>query len=211
MEKTVRQLAADLSVAKSTIGKAISDLGIEPRKVGNRFLLSEQQVQAVTARVLHRPAVNESLEPLEIPSGELDESPRTLDETVREMPETVEQSHKSDGKAVETLIESLKAHISDLQAQLTVKDQQLSSMAAALQTAQEQQSTLTEALKVSQEQQAALTAALTAAQALHAGTIQERLTDHSGGSGDASAAVDEPVSDTPAKKRGFFARLFRKG
>ena len=64
---------------------------------------------------------------------------------------------------------------------------------------------LTEALKSSQEQHKALTDALTAAQALHAGTIQERLTvaqDHS---------EEEPVTEKMEQpKQSIWERLFKK-
>lgn len=92
----------------------------------------------------------------------------------------------------------LKETIEALKQQLTVKDEQL--------TAKDKQLIdLTAALKSSQEQHKALTDALTAAQALHAGTIQERLT----------VAQDQSEEETVIKKeepqkRGIFKRLFGK-
>ena len=78
---------------------------------------------------------------------------------------------------------------------------------------------LTAALRTAQQQAADLTAALTAAQALHAGTIQERLAMQDGEPAapapDLTAAqTAEPPADdqsTGKKRRGLFARLFGKG
>ena len=75
---------------------------------------------------------------------------------------------------------------------------------------------LTAALRTAQQQAADLTAALTAAQALHAGTIQERLAMQDGEPAapapDLTAAqTAEPPADdqsTGKKRRGLFARLF---
>ena len=79
---------------------------------------------------------------------------------------------------------------------------------------------LTAALRTAQQQAADLTAALTAAQALHAGTIQERLAMQDGEPIAAAAPAHdqsdtktaEPVPDDQPgqKRRGFFARLFGK-
>ena len=94
--------------------------------------------------------------------------------------------------------ELLKETIEALRQQLTVKDEQLAAR-------DKQLIDLTAALKSSQEQHKALTDALTAAQALHAGTIQERLT----------VAQDQSEEETVIKKeepqkRGFFKRIFGK-
>ena len=77
---------------------------------------------------------------------------------------------------------------------------------------------LTAALRTAQQQAADLTAALTAAQALHAGTIQERLAMQDGEPIAAAAPAPdqsdtknaEPVPDDQPgqKRRGFLARLF---
>ena len=105
--------------------------------------------------------------------------------------------------------ELLRETIETLRQQLTVKDEQLAAK-------DKQIGDLTAALLSSQEQHKALTDALTAAQALHAGTIQERLTaqaDNSEGQSEVMAA--ETVSDETRKPsqeqqehKGFFARIF---
>lgn len=65
------------------------------------------------------------------------------------------------------------------------------------------------ALDSAQKQQQALTDALTAAQALHAGTIQKQLETSADASGGQIGADGEP-DDSIQKRRGIFARLFRK-
>lgn len=91
-------------------------------------------------------------------------------------------------KAQTELIAVLQKTVDTLTEQVTQKDKQINE--------------LSEMLKAVQTQNTALTDALTAAQALHAGTIQNALTEH-------SRTADE-VSEQEPKRRGFFAR-FRRG
>lgn len=92
-----------------------------------------------------------------------------------------------------------------LQQQLTEKDKQISLLQAH--TEQQQQSIRD------------LTAALNAAQALHAGTIQERLSTGAGSSSDQESRADQtgetPAGDQteaqdPPPKKGLFQRIFGK-
>lgn len=84
------------------------------------------------------------------------------------------------------LIAVLQKTVDMLTEQVTQKDKQISE--------------LSEMLKATQTQNTALTDALTAAQALHAGTIQTALTEHSDSS--------ETVIEEEPQRRGLFARLF---
>ena len=115
-----------------------------------------------------------------IPST-VDGTPPHVDETGVNIPSTVDVD-------VNTLITTLQNTVDMLQQQLTVKDKQINELTAML--------------KASQEQQTTLVTALSAAQALHAGTLQERLTDQTGASGEPQrkAAVVEnvPFADAPA-------------
>ena len=99
------------------------------------------------------------------------------------------------------LLDTLQQTVSLLQQQLLAKDKQIDDLTAML--------------KASQEQQATLASALTAAQALHAGTIQDRLTEHAGSSEDltednGSLADQGKAQEVPEKKLGLFARIFGK-
>lgn len=121
----------------------------------------------------------------------------------------------SPGTAFNTAIEALTA-------QLNAKDEQLKAAQDNIKDLNKHIEELTNALTCSQEQQRALTEALTAAQALHAGTLQERLTVneepqrepepvtvppnnvHSEGEAPADPAEE------PAPKKSLFARLFKR-
>lgn len=83
-----------------------------------------------------------------------------------------------------------------LQQQLTEKDKQISLLQAH--TEQQQQSIRD------------LTAALNAAQALHAGTIQERLSTGAGQSFDQESRADQTEEQDPPPKKGLFQRIFGK-
>lgn len=98
--------------------------------------------------------------------------------------------------------ESLSSTVAALTQQLTTKDEQIKAKDKQIEQ-------LTAALQSSQEQQAALVTALTAAQALHAGTIQERLTEQTGTSNNVSdLAKGEPAQEPQQERKGFFARIF---
>ena len=89
-------------------------------------------------------------------------------------------------------IETQKIALETLQAQLEVKAKQIAEQS-------EQIRTLTESLHDT-------TAALTAAQTLHAGTIQQQLTDRFAISGGLSA--DTVTAATTEQKRSFWQRIF---
>ena len=76
-------------------------------------------------------------------------------------------------------IQMLQEQIKLLQQQLIAKDNQIGQITAAMEN---------------------LTTALSAEQALHAGTIQKQLADHS--------VKEEPESEQPKQKQSFFSRFF---
>ena len=107
--------------------------------------------------------------------------------------------------------DSLSSTVAALTQQLTTKDEQIKAKDEQIKAKDKQIEQLTAALQSSQEQQAALVTALTAAQALHAGTIQERLTEQTGTSNNVSdLAEGEPAQKPQQEKQGFFARIFSK-
>lgn len=121
-----------------------------------------------------------------------------LSRFVKEQPCKPVQEDLSDdfaslAKTLQDQIDTLKQHNALLAQQLEVKDNLITGM-------QQQISTLTESLHDT-------TAALTAAQALHAGTIQQQLTDRSGSSGEHS---EDTVAADTEPKRNFWQRLFKK-
>lgn len=120
--------------------------------------------------------------------AEIKETTETQGNEVSETSETSETTLLS---ALQDQIDTLKQHNALLSEQLSQKDNQI-----AMQADQIKQ--LTESLHDT-------TAALTAAQALHAGTIQQQLTD--------KRASSEGVSDDvvePEERQGFWQRIFKR-
>ena len=106
--------------------------------------------------------------------------------------------------------ELLRETIETLRQQLMIKDEQLAAK-------DNQIADITSALVSAQEQHKALTDALTTAQALHAGTLQERLTvqtDSSKWQTETMAAnivpdeTRKPAQEQQQNRRRFFARMF---
>lgn len=198
--RTIKQIADELSVSKQAVWQRVKRsaelsamLADHSETVNGTVYVDDVLEQRIKEQYPERPTVDET--PINI--GEtVDETGVNVDKT------TVNKAQKVDETSseidVNTLIVTLQNTVDTLQQQLTVKDKQIDE--------------LTVMLKASQEQQATLVSALTAAQALHAGTIQERLTERSGGSEEGAMAA-ENVSDLdegePAReRRGFFARIF---
>ena len=93
------------------------------------------------------------------------------------------------------LIETLEKTLDSLKEQLNVKDKQINELTSILKSSQIQIENLTNALKT--------------AQALHAGTIKERLTSESE-SEQADITEDKTEKEIEEKQKGFFSRLFKK-
>ena len=98
--------------------------------------------------------------------------------------------------------------LSILDRQLTVKDNQIQLLQEQLLAKDIQITEKDKQIKLLQEQISQLTSsmdnlatALSAAQALHAGTIQKQLAEHS--------VMEEPEPEQP-KKQGFLSRFFSK-
>ena len=131
MEMTIKQLADELAVSKSTIGRAIVQLGFQDQlcKIGNKYMLSETQILQIKLQLSK------------------DEEEKSL-QANQEMQNVI-----------------LQEQLSILNKQLAIKDHQI-------QILQEQIGQLTVTME-------SMAIALNAAQALHAGTIQKQLTEHS--------------------------------
>ena len=161
MEMTIKQLADELSVSKSTIGRAIVQLGLQDKlcKIGNKYVLSEKQILQIKLQL-----------------SKNDEE------------KTLHEEEKSLQVNQETQNSILQEQLSILNKQLAIKDHQI-------QILQEQIGQLTTAME-------SMATALTAAQALHAGTIQKQLTEHS------DSIEQLPAQEQTKQKKGIFARLF---
>ena len=151
---TIKQLADELAVSKSTIGRAIVQLGFQDQlcKIGNKYMLSETQILQIKLQLSK------------------DEEEKSL-QANQEMQNVI-----------------LQEQLSILNKQLAIKDHQIKIL-------QEQIGQLTTAME-------SMATALTAAQALHAGTIQKQLTEHS------DSMEQMPDQEQPKQKKGIFSRLF---
>ena len=202
--KTIKQIADELRVSKQAVWQRVKRsaelsamLADHSETVNGTVYVDDVLEQRIKEQYPERPTVDET--PINI--GEtVDETGVNVDKTTVNKAQNVDET--SSEIDVNTLIVTLQNTVDTLQQQLTVKDKQIDE--------------LTVMLKASQEQQATLVSALTAAQALHAGTIQERLTERSGGSEEGAMATEnvsdldegEPAREPQQERRGFFARIF---
>ena len=165
---TIKQLADELAVSKSTIGRAIVQLGFQDQlcKIGNKYMLSETQILQIKLQL----SKDEEEKSLQANSKTLHGEEKSL------------QANQEMQKAI------LQEQLSILNKQLAIKDHQI-------QILQEQIGQLTVTME-------SMATALNAAQALHAGTIQKQLTEHS------DSMEQMPDQEQPKQKKGIFSRLF---
>ena len=193
MQMTIRQLANELGVSKTTINKIISGLGVQHtiQKVGNKYLLSETQILQIKMQL----AQNEKSKIENLKSQTDDQKSKT--ENLKS--QTDDQKSKTENLKSQTdnqnLILILEKQLSLLNEQLAIKDEQIMDYREQIKFYQEQILMLTQSLHDA-------TTALTAAQALHAGTIQKQLTEHS--------LIDQSSGEPEVhkQKQGFLSRLF---
>ena len=173
MEMTIKQLANELGVSKTTINKVISSLGVQHtlHKVGNKYMLSEIQILQIKNQI---------------------ENQKLKIENQKSKIENLEPKIEN-----QNLIFILEKQLALLNEQLAFKDEQIKDYRQQIKSYQEQILILTQSLHDA-------TTALTVAQALHAGTIQKQLTEHS----TMDQSSDE--MEQPKQKQIFFSRLFSK-
>ncbi len=213
---TIKQLANALGVCKQTVNNAILQLNLQDtlHKVGNKYLLSETQILQIKSQIKtpktskSTKSTNENEDNEEktqettVLFGKSTKTPKTSkstkstnenednEEKTQETTAFFEKSTKmpkSTNEKEKSTISFLELQNEILREQLVIKDNQIRLL-------QEQIGQITNAMEN-------LTTALNAEQALHAGTIQKQLTEHS--------VVDEPSDvEQPKQKQGFFSRLF---
>ena len=176
MEMTIKQLASELGVSKPTVRSVIAELGFHDklRKVGNRYMLSDMQISEIKLKMSNRSESEVQPKSEKTEKSESEVQPKTENNIFMEQLLNKQLAVKDE-------------QITMFQAQLAVKDRQINLL-------QEQISQLTAAMEN-------LTASLNAEQALHAGTIQKQLAEHS--------VMDQPSDvEQPKQKQGLFSRLF---
>ena len=224
MEMTIKQLADELAVSKSTIGRAIVQLGFQDQlcKIGNKYMLSETQILQIKLQLskdeeekslqANSKTLHEEEKSLQASSKTLHEEEKSLQADSKTLHEE-EKSLQADSKTLHEEEKSLQANSKTLhgeekslqanqemqkailQEQLSILNKQLAIKDHQIQILQEQIGQLTVTME-------SMATALNAAQALHAGTIQKQLTEHS------DSMEQMPDQEQPKQKKGIFSRLF---
>ena len=183
MEMTIKQLANELGVCKQTVNNAILQLNLQDtlHKVGNKYLLSETQILQIKSQI-KTPKTSKSTKS----TNENEDNEEKTQETTAFFEKSTKMP-KSTNEKEKSTISFLELQNEILREQLVIKDNQIRLL-------QEQIGQITNAMEN-------LTTALNAEQALHAGTIQKQLTEHS--------VMDQPSDvEQPKQKQGLFSRLF---
>lgn len=206
MEMTIKQLANELKVGKTTINRVIAQLDLQDKlhKTGNRYMLSETQIEQIKLKISHQS--NHETEPIKQKSNQ------TNHETEPNTPKTNQSNHENEPKphqSNQTHQTNQDLQLSILDRQLTVKDNQIQILQDQLISKDNQIAEKDRQIKLLQEQitqltnaMENLTTALTAEQALHAGTIQKQLAEHS--------VIEESEPEQPKQKKSIFSRFFSK-
>ena len=79
MEMTIKQLADELGVSKTTISKAVLVLGFNGKlhKVGNRYMLSEMQISQIKSKISQFSQTDEEKKTQISPTLQTDEEKKT--------------------------------------------------------------------------------------------------------------------------------------
>ena len=196
MEMTIKQLADELGVCKQTISNAILQLDFQDtlHKVGNKYILSETQISQIKLQIKTEKSPKMPKTP-KSPNGAEENGEKIQSEIdfSAKSPKTP-KTPKSPNEIEKSTILLLKSQNGILREQLAILNTQLMIKDDQIRLLQEQIGQLTAAMEN-------LTTALSAEQALHAGTIQKQLAEHS--------VMDQPSDvEQPKQKQGFFSRLF---
>ena len=194
MEMTIKQLADELGVSKTTISKAVLVLGFNGKlhKVGNRYMLSEMQISQIKSKISQFSQTDEEKKTQTSPTLQTDEEKKLqISPTLQ-----TDEEEKMQISLLKQQNAILQQQLSVLSKQLSVKDEQIKLLQEQLIAKDEQIGQITSAME-------SMATALSAEQALHAGTIQKQLTEHS--------LMDQPSDEEQSKrKQGIFSKLFGK-
>ena len=194
MEMTIKQLADELGVSKTTISKAVLVLGFNGKlhKVGNRYMLSEMQISQIKSKISQFSQTDEEKKTQTSPTLQTDEEKKLqISPTLQ-----TDEEEKMQISLLKQQNAILQQQLSVLSKQLSVKDEQIKLLQEQLIAKDEQIGQITSAME-------SMATALSAEQALHAGTIQKQLTERS--------LMDQPSDEEQSKrKQGIFSKLFGK-
>ena len=181
MAKTIKEIADELGVSKTAVSKQIANLGLRKKKKknGNQFAIENQQEKLIKMAFQKK-----RQQEIVTENSVSDEQSQTESQTAN-----ANQSQTANHEVCD-LVGVLQTTVDTLQAQLAVKDVQIRELNARL-------AECSTALLAAQE-------TARAAQALHAGTIQQQLSD---GEDYAASVPDEQAA--PNNRR-WFSRFFRR-
>ena len=182
MAKTIKEIADELGVSKTAVSKQIANLGLRSslRKNGNQFAIENQQEKLIKMAFWKNRQQEKAVE-----NAVSDKQSQTESQT------TNANQSQTENHEVCDLVCVLQTTVDTLQEQLSVKDQQIRELNARL-------AECSAALLAAQE-------TARAAQALHAGTIQQQLSD-----GEDRAAASVPDGQAASNNRRWFSRFFRR-
>ena len=198
---SVKQLAGEIGTNKLTIHRAINKLGLQGKlhKAGNRYMLSESQAKQIKSIILGE---NVSIVSNKIVSS----TPKNVSNVSNKIVsnEIVSETHETQSMNIENTDKTYQPNqdlqLSILDRQLAVKDNQIQMLQEQIKLLQQQLIAKDNQIGQITAAMENLTTALSAEQALHAGTIQKQLADHS--------VKEEPETEQPKQKQGLFSRLF---
>ena len=179
MAKTIKEIADELGVSKTAVSKQIANLGLRSslRKNGNQFAIENQQEKLIKMAFQKK-----RQQEIVTENSVSDEQSQTESQTAN-----ANQSQTANHEVCD-LVGVLQTTVDTLQAQLAVQIRELNARLAECSTA----------LLAAQE-------TARAAQALHAGTIQQQLSD-----GEDRVAASVPEEQAAPNKRCWFNRIFRR-
>ena len=211
---SVKQLAGEIGTNKLMIHRAINKLGLQGKlhKAGNRYMLSESQAKQIKSIILGENVseiVSSTPKNVSIVSNKIVSNPS---ENISNVPENVSivsnkivsETHETQSMNIENTDKTYQPNkdlqLSILDRQLAVKDNQIQMLQEQIKLLQQQLIAKDNQIGQITAAMENLTTALSAEQALHAGTIQKQLADHS--------VKEEPETEQPKQKQGLFSRLF---
>ena len=220
---SVKQLAGEIGTNKLTIHRAINKLGLQGKlhKAGNRYMLSESQAKQIQSIILGEnvSSIPENVSNVsEIVSGtpenvsNVSKIVSNPSENISNVPENVSivsnkivsETHETQSMNIENTDKTYQPNqdlqLSILDRQLAVKDNQIQMLQEQIKLLQQQLIAKDNQIGQITAAMENLTTALSAEQALHAGTIQKQLADHS--------VKEEPELEQPKQKHGLFSRFF---
>ena len=212
---SVKQLAGEIGTNKLMIHRAINKLGLQGKlhKAGNRYMLSESQAKQIKSIILGE-NVSEIVSGTPENVSNVSKIVSNPSENISNVPENVSivsnkivsETHETQSMNIENTDKTYQPNkdlqLSILDRQLAVKDNQIQMLQEQIKLLQQQLIAKDNQIGQITAAMENLTTALSAEQALHAGTIQKQLADHS--------VKEEPETEQPKQKQSIFSRFFGK-